>query len=91
MLATDLVGYPAEERLRQTSEHPVEPHGKLQAGSVQKRIVTGAAPISKSRMRSECNPNATRAPVPTMTNIAYMTQNVGAFSTSPGVKSRFVC
>src|SRR5215467_5590745 len=60
-------------------------------GSVQKRKVTGAAPILKSRTRDESCPSAIIVPVPAMTNVAHMTQNVGDLSTSPGVKSRFVC
>ena len=57
----------------------------VSAGSVSPRSETGMVATLKSLAIGASCATAIRPPVPTMTNIAYMTQNTGVLRTSAGV------
>jgi hypothetical protein len=57
----------------------------VRAGKVSPRIETGMVPTLKSAAIGANWATAISPPAPTMTNIAYITQNTGVLSTSPGL------
>jgi len=60
-------------------------NAKVSAGSVRPRMETGTRATLKSVAIGPSWATAISPPAPTMTNIAYMTQNTGAQSAWDGV------
>ncbi len=65
------------------STSPID-NAKPSAGMVSPSIDTGMLSIAKSLATGASWAVTIRPPVPTMTNIAYISQNGGDFSTSAG-------
>ena len=79
-----MVGHPTEKRSRHAVDDETDDNAKPSAGMVSQRMDTGTLSIAKSRATGASCAVTIRPPVPTMTNIAYISQNGGDLSTSQG-------